>query len=98
MYSGDFSQATHDQLNDRWDYFTLSPCLKQTVSYLIEESGDTLNYMARVMRLTQGKLLKQNDWHNWQDSEFLELDQYFAQGMFGDPRAVTSDKNIFNLV
>jgi hypothetical protein len=28
MYSGDFSQATHDQLNDQWDYFTLSPRLK----------------------------------------------------------------------
>jgi hypothetical protein len=50
------------------------------------------------MQLTQGKLLKQNDWHDWQDSEFLQLDQYFSQGMFGDPRAVTSDKAIFYLV
>ncbi len=68
------------------------------MSYPIEESGDVLNYMTRVMQLTQGKLLKQNDWHDWQDLEFLQLDQYFAQGMFGDQRTATSDKAIFYLV
>jgi hypothetical protein len=25
MHSGDFSQATHDQLDDRWDFLTLAP-------------------------------------------------------------------------
>jgi hypothetical protein len=62
MFSKDFSQATHDQLNDQWDYFILSPRLKCTASYSIEESGDVLNLVTRVMGLTQGKLLKQNDW------------------------------------
>jgi hypothetical protein len=49
------------------------------------------------MCLTRGKLLKQQDWHNWQDLEFLELYQYFdfAQGMFGDPCAVTSDEAVY---
>ncbi len=98
MYSRDFSQATHDQQNDQWDYFALSPRLKRAASYSIEESGDVLNYVTWVMQLTQGKLLKQNDWHDWQDLEFLQLDQYFAQGMFGDLCTVTSDKAIFNLV
>jgi hypothetical protein len=50
------------------------------------------------MCLNWGKLLKQLDWHDWQDLEFLQLDQYFAQEMFGDPCAVTSDKAVFNLV
>ncbi len=98
MYSGDFSQATHDQLNNQWDYFILSPRLKLAVSYSIEESGDVLNYVTWVMYLTQGKLLKQHDWRDWQDLEFLQLDQYFALGMSGDPCTVTSDKAIFNLV
>jgi hypothetical protein len=43
MNSGDFLQATHDQLNKRWDYFTLSPRMKRAASYLVEESGDVLN-------------------------------------------------------
>ncbi len=98
MYSGDFSQATHDQLNSQWDYFILSPRMKRIASYLVEESGDALNYVTRVMCLIQGKLLKQHDWHDWQDLEFLQLDHYFAQGMFGNLRAATSDKAIFNLV
>jgi hypothetical protein len=34
------------------------------------------------MRLTQGKLLKQLDWKEWQESEYLQLDQYYDQGMF----------------
>ena len=29
MHSGDFSQATHDQLNNRWDFHTLMPHLQQ---------------------------------------------------------------------
>jgi hypothetical protein len=54
MNSSDFSQATNDQLNNQWDYFTLSPHMKCTASYLIEESGDVLNYVTRVMCLTWG--------------------------------------------
>jgi hypothetical protein len=50
------------------------------------------------MRLTRGKLLKQDDWSNWQDSEFLQLDQYDAQGMFGDPVTVEKDDAVFYLV
>jgi hypothetical protein len=98
MHSGNFSQATHDQLNNCWDFLTLAPRLQGPCPYDIEETGEVLNYVTHVMHLTQGKLLKQQDWHNWQDSEFLQLDQYFTQGMFGDPCAVTSDEAVFNLV
>jgi hypothetical protein len=98
MHSGDFSQATHDQLNDQWDYFTLSPCMQRVMRYLVSNSRGVLNYVTRVMHLTWGKLLKQNDWHDWQELEFLQLNQYFAQGMFGDPSAVTSVEAVFYLV
>ena len=62
------------------------------------ESGDVRQYVKRVMHLTRGKLLKQADWDKWQDSEFLQLDQYDAQGMSGDPVAVNKDDSIFYLV
>jgi hypothetical protein len=50
------------------------------------------------MQLTQGKLLHQDGWSAWQASEFLQLDQYDAQKMFGTPVAATSDNAVFNLV
>jgi hypothetical protein len=50
------------------------------------------------MRLTRGKLLKQDNWSDWQASEFLQLDQYDAQGMFGDPVKVDKDDVVFFLV
>jgi hypothetical protein len=50
------------------------------------------------MQLTHGKLLKQSDWQDWQDLEFLQLNQYFTQGMFGNPCAAASDEAVFNLV
>jgi hypothetical protein len=50
------------------------------------------------MRLTRGRLLKQDDWTDSQDSEYLQLDQYDSQGMFGDPALVTPDDAVFHLV
>jgi hypothetical protein len=50
------------------------------------------------MRLTRGRLLKQVDWTDWQDSEYLQLDQYDKQTMFGDPIALDKDDAVFHLV
>jgi hypothetical protein len=50
------------------------------------------------MQLTQGRLLKQVDWTDWQDSEYLQLDQYDKQTMFGDPIAMDKDDAVFHLV
>jgi hypothetical protein len=50
------------------------------------------------MKLTRGKLLKQSDWNDWQESEYLQLNQYFDQGMFGSPQLVDEDAAIFHLV
>jgi len=47
------------------------------------------------MKLTRGKLLKCDDWSDWQTSEFLQLDQYDAQGMFGEPTDAADDAAIF---
>jgi hypothetical protein len=50
------------------------------------------------MKLTRGKLLKQDNWSDWQNSEFLQLNQYDAQGMFGNPVAAVDGNAIFHLV
>ncbi len=50
------------------------------------------------MRLTRGRLLKQDDWTDWQDSEYLQLNQYDSQGMFGNPVLVNPDDADFHLV
>ena len=50
------------------------------------------------MKLTRGRLLKHEDWSDWQQSEFLQLDQYDGQGMFGTPIQALTDSAIFHLV
>ena len=68
------------------------------VSWIAVDSGGVLNQYTRANRLTRGKLQHQDDWNDWQESEFLQLDQYMKQYMFGDPRKVESASAIFNLV
>jgi hypothetical protein len=64
----------------------------------VVDSGDVLNYVTRVMKLTCRTLLRQDNWYDWQETEFLQLVQYNAQNMFGSPVAVESDEVVFNLV
>jgi hypothetical protein len=93
-----FSLLTHAQLNDRWEFSTVASHLSKKPTYDLIESGEVLNVVTRVMRLTRGKLLKQHDWEEWQTSEFLQLDQHDAQGMFGSPVLVDSNAAVFHLV
>ncbi len=72
----DFSQFTHDQLNNRLDLTANGPIFCGGCHYDIVESGYVNNYTTRVMRLTRGCLLKQDDWTDWQDYEYLQLNQY----------------------
>ena len=98
MSKSDFSQLTHDQLNNRVDLLEDGLRVLRARSYDIVDSDDVRQYVTRVMRLTRGKLLKQDDWSDWQASEFLQLDQYDEQGMFGDPVKVDRDDAVFYLV
>jgi hypothetical protein len=50
------------------------------------------------MKLTCRKLLCQDNWSNWQNSEFLQLDQYHAQNMIGEPTPASDGDTIFYLV
>ncbi len=51
-----------------------------------------------MIKLTRGKLLKQDDWAEWNKSEHLQLDQHDKQYMFGDPVAAEDELAIFHLV
>jgi len=66
--------------------------------YDIVNSGEVLNYSSKAMKLTRGRLLKHEDWPDWQQSEFLKLDQYDGQGIFGTPIQALTDSAIFHLV
>ena len=68
-----FSQQVHDKMNKRWDFTTVAEYLRKAPPYRIVEDGEMLNYVTRVMKLTRGKLLQQDDWTDWQESEFLQL-------------------------
>jgi hypothetical protein len=102
MSPTNFTQLTHDQLNNRTNLLqqrTTSPPLPSTDRpYQIVTSGDVLNYSNKAMKLTRGRLLKHDDWSDWQQSEYLQLDQYDGQGMFGAPTQALTNSAIFHLV
>ena len=85
-------------MNKRWDFTTVADYLQEAPPYKIMDDGDVLNYVTRVMKFTRGKLLQQNDWTDRQNSEYLQLNQYDAQGMFGTPVASSEEDAIFHLV
>ncbi len=73
MLKSNFSQFTHDQLNNHVDLIEDSLRVKGMRQYNVVDSGNVLNYTTRIMKLTRGKLLKWDDWLDWQNSEFLQL-------------------------
>ncbi len=62
--------------------------LRRDKSYQLVDDGEVHNVVTRVMKLTHGKLIKQPNWNEWLASEYMQLDQYEAQGMFSDPTKV----------
>jgi len=73
--SAPFTQAVHDQLNNRWDFTTVADHMRSHHPYQLVHDGDVLNCVTKAMKLTRGKLIQQTDWSDWQDSEFLQLNQ-----------------------
>jgi hypothetical protein len=50
-----FTQAMHDQLNNRWEFSTVANYLRDNApTHTVVESGDVLNVVNRVMKLTRG--------------------------------------------
>ena len=72
--------------------------LSKKPTFDLVNSGEVPNVVSQIMRLIWDKLLKQHDWEEWQASEFLQLDQYHAQGFFGSPVMVDSKAAVFHSV
>lgn len=96
-------QISLDQLNPRHFFRTITndgyPS-NNMLTHMIRQSwdGGVLQYITHAHKLTHGVLLKQADWEEWQQSEFLQLDQYELQGMFGEPVLIRDGNAVFNLV
>jgi hypothetical protein len=93
-----FTQVVHNQLNNHWDFTTAANHVRSGHPYQLVLDGDVLSCVTKAIKLTCGRLLQQTDWSDWQDSEFLQLNQYNAQDMFGDPVATNEADAIFHLV
>ena len=86
-------------LSDRWALHPdIDPDLIRRADPPPMNDGRVLNVVTRAMKLTRGKLMKQPDWDKWNASEFLQLDQYDKQHMFGQPVQVNNASAIFHLV
>jgi hypothetical protein len=93
------SQLNIDQLSDCWTPQSQKPpILPKNPTWDIVLDGDVRNVVTKAMKLTRGKLLKQDDWTEWNESEHLQLDQYNKQFMFGDPVRAENKSAIFHLV
>jgi hypothetical protein len=99
LHRDQIPQLSIDQLSNRWTS-TLQPPpdLPKAPTWDIVIDGDVWNVVTKVMKLTRGKLMKQDDWTNWNESKHLQLDQYDKQFMFGDPVAAEDELAIFHLV
>jgi hypothetical protein len=96
--SAPFTQDIHDQMNNRWDFTSVAEHLRNSHPFEHVYDGDVINCVTKAMKLTRGKLLQQSDWQDWQESEYLQLNQYHSQGMFGSPVATKEGDAIFHLV
>ena len=77
---------------DLW-YARLPRCM-----YDLIDEGGVLNMVTVANKLTRRILLQQDDWAEWNESEFVQLDQYAKQHMFGEPCKVTKTSAVFNLI
>ncbi|EJK69950.1 hypothetical protein THAOC_08742 [Thalassiosira oceanica] len=97
-------QVNLDQLNPRSSFGDLPPpstlaTPPPRVHTIWDTEGDVHEWHnASAYKLTRGAIMKSADREEWIQSEFAQLDQYDAQGMFGAPVRATSDLSIFNLV
>jgi hypothetical protein len=101
-------QINADQLNQRYSFDRIDVMSQEEFDlwfarlprcmYDIVNEGGVLNMVTVSNKLTRRILLQQDDWDEWSASEFIQLDQYAKQHMFGDPCQVTKTSAVFNLI
>ena len=57
-----------------------------------------INVTKAPKKLTRRYLLKQDDWDDWKNSEFKQLDQYYAQNTLGKPTKLPPGANLLPLL
>ena len=87
-------QVNIDQFNPHF-IMNLDHIIRQEPQ-LISNSGGVFQYS--FSKLTQSKLMHQDDWDEWQKAEWVQLDQCNSQFMFGMPTTVKDHNNVFHLV
>jgi hypothetical protein len=66
--------------------------------YELIKDGRVINMVSIANKLTRRILLQQDDWDDWKESEFTQLDQYVKQHMFGEPCPIKKKSAVFNLI
>ena len=101
-------QINADQLNHRYSFDRIDVMSQEEFDawfaslpkhlYEVVVSGGVHNLTWDCNKLTRRILLDQPDWDEWAESEFLQLDQYAKQHMFGQPCPVTKKEAVFHLI
>jgi hypothetical protein len=101
-------QINADQLNHRYSFDHIDVMTQEEFDswfarlprcmYDLVDEGGVLNMVTVANKLTRRILLQQDDWAEWHESEFIQLDQYAKQHMFGEPCKVTKTSAVFNLI
>ena len=76
--------------------------LEDTQSVVVHEELDDFSHIVvnklSKNAMTRANLMKQDDWPDWEQSEFLQLNQYEKQEMFGPPGSIPSDENEYSIL
>jgi hypothetical protein len=81
-----------DQLNTRFI---------MNLDYIQRQQAPTIiSGGVKFNKLTSAKLLKikTKEWNKWKEAEWLQLEQYYSQGMFGAPTFVKDYSQVFHVV
>ena len=66
--------------------------------YDLVDEGGVINLISASNKLTRRILLQQDDWADWSECEFIQLNQYAKQHIFGEPCKVRKQSAVFNLI
>ena len=77
----------------RKDQMDLTPADRKKLLDLL-----SITSLKKQRKLTRRILQGQADWHEWQASEFKQLDQYEDQHTFGEPQERPHGSNLLNLI
>jgi deoxyuridine 5'-triphosphate nucleotidohydrolase len=74
----------------------LQTCRKKGVVKMLQEILPKSKIKSK--RLTRRKLKQTKEWDRWKLAEWLQLDQYYGQKMFGEPCPLPPGANVLNML